>query len=62
MDPISNGHRDEDELVAANRAAHPRRAPGRPELGLDVTRRAAMAALGVVAAATAVLVIVVSTN
>lgn len=61
MDAQSNGHRHDDP-VAANRAAHPRRTPGRPELGIDVTRRVTLAALGVVIAATAVLVAVLSTN
>lgn len=61
MDAHSNGHREPDP-VAANRAAHPRRTPGRPELGLDITRRVGLAVVGLVAAATALLVIVVSTN
>lgn len=63
MDPMSNGHGPaEHDPVAANRAVHPRRAPGRPELGIDVTRRAAVAVTAVVAVATAVLVIVLSTS
>lgn len=52
-------HDSDDDPVAANRAVHPRRTPGRPELGIDVTRRAAIAAMVVVAVATAILVVVV---
>lgn len=63
MDATRNGHGpDTHDPVEANRAAHPRRTPGRPELGADVTRRVTLAALGVVIAATAVLVVVVSTS
>lgn len=55
-------HDSDDDPVAANRAVHPRRTPGRPELGIDVTRRAALAAVSVVAVATAILVVVLSTR
>ena len=63
MDPHSNGHGGtppEHDPVAANRAVNPRRAPGRPELGLDVTRRAAIAAMVMVAAATGVLIVILA--
>lgn len=56
MEPSQNGH----DPVAANRAAHPRRTPGRDPLGVAETRRATVAVLLVVAAATAVLVAVLA--
>lgn len=57
----SNGQgSDHDDPVAKNRAVHPRRTPGRPELGADVTRRAAIAAMLVVGAATVILLVVLA--
>lgn len=56
MEPSQNGH----DPVAANRATHPRRTPGREPLGLTQTRRATVAVLLVVAAATVVLVAVLA--
>lgn len=59
----SNGQGpDHDDPVARNRAAHPRRTPGRPELGADVTQRAAIAAMVVVAAATVILLVVLAST
>lgn len=61
MEPEQNGHDPAAmEKVAANRAAHPRRTPGRDPLGIDVTRRATVAVMLVVAAATVVLVALVA--
>lgn len=53
---------DQADPVARNRAAHPRRTPGRPELGGDVVRRVTIAAMVVVAGATVVLIAILSST
>lgn len=47
----------EEDPVARNRAAHPRRTPGRPQLGDDTLRTLLAVGGTLVVAATAVLVV-----
>lgn len=50
----------DDDPVARNRAVHPRRTPDRPQLGDDTLRRVAVVVVGLLAAATAVLVLLLA--
>jgi hypothetical protein len=58
MDPTQNGH----AAVEANRAAHPRRTPGREPVGYAQNRRVVAAVMAVVLAATAILAVVLAAN
>ncbi|HWH32598.1 MAG TPA: hypothetical protein VNU01_07990 [Egibacteraceae bacterium] len=57
-----NGDGPEHDPVESNRATNPRRTPGRAELGVDVTRRVTIAAMVVVAGATAILIAILSST
>ena len=56
--PSTNG----DDPVARNRAAHPRRTPGRPEVGEATTRRLFWVISTAIVAATLVLALVLATR
>lgn len=56
-----DGPADHDP-VTGNRSVNPRRTPGRAELGVDVTRRVTIAAMVIVAGATAILIAILSST